>query len=46
MGFFLQLGLYSSFIIQHSSLLSGNGEVVRNLSAVVGKIKTMVSGKI
>lgn len=38
----LQLGLYSSFSIHHSSLLFGNDEVVRNLSAVMGKIKEFI----
>jgi hypothetical protein len=39
MGISLQLGKNSSFIILHSSLLFGNDEVMRDLSAVVGKIK-------
>ena len=58
MGIFLQLGLNSSFIILHSSLLFWrekvlsalglrvvrfrNDEVMRELFAVVGKIKELV----
>ena len=58
MGIFLQLGLNSSFIILHSSLLFWrekvlsalglkivrfrNDEVMRNLSAVVGRIRETV----
>jgi len=34
---------YSSFIIQHSSLLFGNDEVVRDVSAVEGRITQMKS---
>jgi len=42
MGIFLQMGKSSSFSNHHSSLLFGNDDVVRNLSAVVGKIKKLV----
>jgi len=51
MGISMQLGLYSSFIIHtcperqvlgNSSLLFGNDEVGRNLSAVVGKIRELL----
>jgi hypothetical protein len=42
MGVSLQLGLYSSFRIHHSSLLFGNDEVESELSAVVGKIRELI----
>ena len=42
MGISLQLEHYSSLIILHSSLLFGNDEVGRDLSAVVGKIRELV----